>query len=441
MIRLLLAICFSALCAQAQLVLSPAGTITLPAIYATDTYDMKVNLVNTGAQSVTLTTLSIAGTALSLLDRPPTPRQLAVGESLPFTVRFAPLDPGSFSGVLQAGTLTTFVIGKSLAGATLFAGDAAVHLPDGIDFGILEPGVGVSRRFSLRNLLKQPVTTKSISVSGDFKLVTGTAGPFTLAPGEAVNFEIAAEAMHEGVVAGTLMVDDRQFPLTARAMIPPLPKPGIVFRDAAVTSAQQSRLSISLAEPSRVAAGGSVEFAFELLTNGLAGDPGVLFPASGTRSLGFTVEKGDTVARFGSLNYADFQTGTTAGALVFRIRFGDFLETATLAIAPEKIGVDRLRGARTAKSVDVEVTGFDNTRSASKLAFTFYARDGRAVSFGAINVDATDSFRSYFATAALGGMFSLKASFPVTGSPEEIDSVEMELVNSQGNTRTERLKF
>ena len=38
-------------------------------------------------------------------------------------------------------------------------------------------------------------------------------------------------------------------------------------------------------------------------------------------------------------------------------------------------------------------------------------------------------------------MFSLKASFPVTGSPEEIDSVEMELVNSQGNTRTERLKF
>ena len=79
--------------------------------------------------------------------------------------------------------------------------------------------------------------------------------------------------------------------------------------------------------------------------------------------------------------------------------------------------------------------------SASKLAFTFYARDGRAVSFGAINVDATDSFRSYFATAALGGMFSLKASFPVTGSPDEIDSVEMELVNSQGNTRTERIKF
>ncbi|MDQ6699011.1 MAG: choice-of-anchor D domain-containing protein [Acidobacteriota bacterium] len=441
MIRVLLAMCFGGVLAQAQLVLSPAGTITLPAIYATDTYDLKINLVNTGAQSVTLATLSIAGTAFTLPDRPPTPRQIAVGESLAFTVRFAPLDPGSFSGVLQAGTLASFVIGRSVAGATLFASEKAVHLPDGIDFGILEPGVAVSRRFSLRNLLKQPVTTASLSVAGDFRLSTGTAGPFTLAPGATVDFEIEAQAAREGVVAGTLVVDDRRFPLTARALIPPLPKPAIVFRDAAVTSAQQSRLSISLAEPARAAGAGSVEFAFELLTNGLAGDPGVLFPASGTRSLNFTVEKGDTTARFGSLNYAEFQTGTTAGNLVLRIRFGDFLETAALAIAPEKIGVDRLRATRTGKGVDVEATGFDNTRSASKLAFTFYARDGRAVSFGAINVDATDSFRAYFATAALGGMFSLKASFPVTGSPDEIDSVEMELVNSQGNTRTERVKF
>ena len=165
------------------------------------------------------------------------------------------------------------------------------------------------------------------------------------------------------------------------------------------------------------------------------------FPASGTRSIPFTVEPGDTLVRFGAATYADYQTGTIAGDLVFRIRFGDYLGTATQTVAPALIAIDHVSATRGGSEIDVVITGFDNTRSASKLTFTFYGRDGAAISPGAIPVDATDGFHSWFATSGLGGMFSLKAAFPVTGAADQIAGVELDLVNSQGTTHTQRVTF
>ncbi|MGI8990206.1 MAG: choice-of-anchor D domain-containing protein [Bryobacteraceae bacterium] len=446
MIRLWIAGVLLAASLPAQLALNPSGTITLPTVYAPDFSETKVNLINAGTQSVTLATLSIGGTAFSIPDAPATPRQLAAGESLPFTVRFTPVDAGSFSAVLQAGSLTAFVLAKSLAAPALFVDGGPVHQPGSVDFGTVETGVPVTRHFSLRNLLRQPLAIGILAATGDFHLMAAPPLPIALAPGDSIDFDIAAKPMQPGAFAGALLIDDRSFTLSGIAADRPPPLPQIVFRDAQVKSAQQSRLSVSLSEPARVAAAGSVEFAFELLTNGLAGDPGVLFPASGTRSIGFTVAPGDTLARFGASNFADFQTGTTSGNLVFRIRFGDFLDTATLVVPPDVAGVDQIRATRAAAGIAVEVIGFDNTRSASRLAFTFFDNDGNTVNGNTVNgsaisVDATDAFHGYFQTSGLGGMFALTASFPVTGGADRIAGVQVDLVNSQGSAHSQRVSF
>ncbi len=444
MIRLWIAVALLTASLPAQLALNPTGTITLPTVYANDFSEIKINLINTGNQSVTVATLSIGGTAFSIPDAPITPRQLAAGESLPFTVHFAPVDAGSFSAVLQAGSLTAFVLGKSIAAPALFVDGGAVREPGLIDFGIVETGASAARHFSVRNLLRQPLTIGAIAATGDFHLILAMSAapplPIALAPGDSIDFDIAAQPTQAGALAGALLIDDRSFTLSGIAADRPPPLPQIVFRDAQVKSAQQSRLSVGLSEPARVAATGSVEFAFELLTNGLAGDPGVLFPASGTRSIAFTVAPGDTLARFGAGSFADFQTGTTSGNLVFRIRFGDFLDTATLTVPPDVVGIDQIRATRAAAGINVEVTGFDNTRSASKLAFTFFDKDGNAAA-PAIPVDAADAFRGYFQTAGLGGMFALTASFPVSGGADRIAGVQVDLINSQGTAHSQRASF
>ncbi len=440
MIRLWVAGALLAASLPAQLALNPPGAITLPTVYVTDVSEIRVNLTNTGTQSVTVATLSIGGTAFSIPDAPALPRQLAVGESLPFTLHFAPTDAGSFSAVLQAGSITAFVLAKSLAAPALFVDGIAVHQPGAIDFGIVETGASATRHFSVQNLLRQAVTIGTLAATGGFHLIAASPLPIALAPGDSIDFNIAAQPIQAGPIAGTLLIDDRSFTLSGIAVDRPPPVPQMVFRDAQITSAQQSRVSVSLSEPARGAAAGSVEFAFELLTNGLAGDPGVLFPASGTRSIAFTVEPGDTLARFGAANFADFQTGTTSGNLVFRIRFGDFLDTATLVVPPAIVGFDQLRATRAAAGIAVVLAGFDNTRSASKLAFTFFDKDGNPMA-PAIPVDATDAFRSYFQTAGLGGMFALTASFPVSGGSDRITAVQLDLVNSQGAAHSQRVSF
>ena len=341
----------TALSLPAQLVLRSgadqvSGTLTLPPLYASDIYETKLTLVNTASQTVSVTTLSIAGAGFTLPAAPLVPLQLTAGASLQFTLRFAPTDAGSFSGVLQAGTLTIFVLGTAQPSTTLYVDGLAVQPPTAINFGNIETGTVAMRHFSLRNLTRQPITVATLAVTGDFAFATVIKPPYTFAPGNFVEFDIIAQPLTPGALAGSIVIDRRVFSLTGSAFTRPLPTPTILFRDTEVKSAQTGRLSVSLSEPARVSLAGSVEFAFELLTNGLAGDPGVAFPASGTRSIPFTVEPGDTLVRFGAATYADYQTGTIAGDLVFRIRFGDYLGTATQTVAPALIGIDHVSATR-----------------------------------------------------------------------------------------------
>lgn len=116
------------------------------------------------------------------------------------------------------------------------------------------------------------------------------------------------------------------------------------------------------------------------------------------------------------------------------------IATQTIPLAPDRVNVDRITLNRGAASLDVQLSGYDNTRSASVLNFIFYDLAGKQLG-APVSVTATAGFQQYFNAANLGGMFALDAVFPVTGNTATIDSVQVEIVNTAGIAQTPRTKF
>jgi hypothetical protein len=182
-----------------------------------------------------------------------------------------------------------------------------------------------------------------------------------------------------------------------------------------------------------------VTLSFEAQTAGEL-DPCIVF-ANGRQTVNFTFNKGDTAANFGGASSAAFQTGTTAGTLMLAAQIGGAVSQQNVVIAPAVIGVAAVTGARQTSGVSVNVTGFDNTRTAGMLSFTFYDSAGNVIAPGAIGYDSKAAFSSYFAGSDDGGQFALEAYFPVNGDPSSVSGFTVQLVNSAGTATTARTSF
>jgi hypothetical protein len=373
--------------------------------------------------------------------RPPTlPRQLAPGGSISFTLHFAPTDPGSYSAFLQAGTRSVLMLAKALASATLFAQGHAVYSPGPIDFGAMEALSVQTRRFTLRNQLHQPVTVSQVAVAGAFQIAAAPDLPLTLAPGESGDLQISVTPAQAGSLTGTLRIDNKIFQLLATATAPPLPNPSITLINPNLASGVQRELQIQLDAPARASGAGIVNLSFEPATSGIPVDPAIVLSSGGATAV-FNVEPGDLVARFGAKNTLGFQTGTTAGTLVFRVDLGGATSTVRAAVPAAAVGIDSVNARRTSAGVEVQISGFDNTRSASQLTFRFYDRTGVSLTPAGIVVEIVDQFSGYFQSSVLGGIFSVKADFPVSGAADRIGGVELDLVNSAGTVHSDRVLF
>jgi hypothetical protein len=136
-----------------------------------------------------------------------------------------------------------------------------------------------------------------------------------------------------------------------------------------------------------------------------------------------------------------FQTGTSAGVLTFTAQIGGSTGQQSVTIAAAPPGISTAQGVRSAGTLAVSITGFDNTRSLGALSFTFYDAAGNPIAPGAIRTDATADFAQFFAISGLGGVFLLRAEFPVNGNAAMVASFEATLTNSAGSTPIQRLSF
>lgn len=422
-----------------------SGLVDVGTVEAGDRLETTFRIRNVGLAPVPLQTPKVEGTGFLKIFTSPLPPTLGPGATLDFLVRFQPPSAGSYSANLTVNSQVTVLRGAAAPGATVSVQQGAtlsvLIWGSTVDFGSIERDARATRRFLLEN--QNPAALNvPVAVSGEsFRGPLGIAAPVNLKARDAVVFEIAFEPQGTGPQQGALEVGRRTFQLLGTSAEPPLPKPQIVLQPSVMRSSQQVNLSVRLAAVSRTSGSGQARIEFVPSVPGAASDTAIQFLATGSRVANFTVSPGEDVARFDGRTEITFQTGTTAGALVFTVLLGGFTEKATLTVAPAPLSISSTRATRSAKSLEVQVTGFDNTRSVSQLAFTFFDRADSQVEPGRIVVDASGDFRRYFDTSEAGGMFTLRAVFPVTGDAAQILAVEVEMTSALGTTHSGRVRF
>jgi P pilus assembly chaperone PapD len=436
-------------CAQLQLFVAPpnsetavAGVYDLGKTSVGDQLDTRFRIRNMGAAAVSLTSLRAAGSGFSLFGQPTLPHLVAPGSNVDFTVRFAPQSFGTYSANLSVNGTSLLLTGSAAAGAVLTNGSTTLISGATIDVGRAERGSSVSLKLQLKNPGTSPITVQSIAVTGAAFRLNDLALPMRLDAGASRDLEVTFTPVNAGVATGTLTLDDRKYTLTGAGSEPLLPRPSVVLDPVLISSGQQGRASVRFATASPGAGRGKLTLTFRPL-NGTDNDAAIQFVSSASRTVDLAVTQGSALATIGTgtATEAVFQTGTTAGTIVFTVEMGGYTEQTSLAISPATVSVNTARGTRTAAGLELDLSGFDNSRTVSQLAFTFYDRSGSMLQPGAIRVDGTNDFRQFFAGSNLGGVFSLKASFPVTGDSSMIGSAEVELTNSTGVGKSQRVQF
>jgi hypothetical protein len=258
-------------------------------------------------------------------------------------------------------------------------------------------------------------------------------------PSASAVIEIQFSPAAAGVFSGVLILGGQSYALAGTGVVPLLPLPSIVLTLAQADSAQQGTVAVNLTAPSQTFATGTLTLSFVPAAS-ISGavDPGIAF-ASGGQSVTFNVLIGATQGAFGSANTLAFQTGTTAGVLTVTVVLGTNTAEQSVSILPAAVSLTAAQGEVSASSLEVDLTGFDNTRTAGALAFTFFDAAGNEIAT-TIQASGSAAFAAYFQSSA-GGTFVLKAVFPVQGGTSQIASFQAKVTNSAGSTTTARTNF
>lgn len=449
--RLFLAACLLAAPALAQVQLfqwngtaeTPVGSIyQLAPVSPGDAPTVEFHLRNTGTGAATFQTLSVAGANFKIVATQTLPFVIAPGAYAGFIVGFSPDAVGSYSASLQVNSIAVILRGSAVAAASLQLGGATLTAGATVDFGKIEQGTTAAQSFTLSNPSASPLTVSSVKVSGTgFQGPTGISSPLTLSPGQSIPFQIVFAPSLGGTFAGTLAIDQRTFNLTGVGLVPALPSASITLAAPNAASAQQMSIGVKLSAASKIPSTGTLIMEFHPAVAGVADDPAVQFLSGPTRAATVTIQAGDSIARFGAATQLQFQTGTTAGTILFTLTLPNSTSQSSLTVAPSSPGIDLSTGVLRTSDLDIGLAGFDNTRTLSQLAFTFYDRTGKLLAPGRITTDVTNSFAALYKTSPAGGSFALRATFPIIGDPTKVGGVNVEVMNQAGVTKLQRISF
>jgi hypothetical protein len=416
----------------------------LGSIQVGDSTEIRFHARNTTAAPLALERLRVSGAGFTLSSAPDLPFVVAASKYVEFRVRFTAATVAAYSAFLTVNEAQVLLRISAVPGATVSLVDdqigALLTAGATIDFGRVQKGHPATRQLRIANGGTSALTVQTCQATGTAFHLAGLNCPAVLGPGDAALLTVTFDPPVTGAHSGTLTIDNRSFLLSGVGFAPPLPRPSIQF-DSTLTSGIQRRLAIHLASVSETAGTGTVTLDFQPLNAAFGDDPSIRFTSTGSRTLSFTVNEGDTLATFPTGVDTTFQTGTTAGTISFRVKLGDYDEQFTFPIAPAAVSIDSASATRRAGNLDVTFTAYDNTRTAGRMSFTFYDTSGRMIQPGAIRADWSDSFASYFRFSKVGGSFVLRATFPVSGDTSLIGGVEVEITNSVSTTRTERISF
>jgi hypothetical protein len=403
-----------------------------------DTIETQFRVHNTGSQSAPLAvSLSGEGFTIQCLPAPYVPPN----EESAFCVDFTPTIFGSFSAILDVNNISITLTGSAVAVAALTVSGSQTPLQAGaiVDFGSVVVSQPQTQTFTFSNAYSSTLTVNSVAVSGaGFSGPTGAKFPLQVGPGQQPTFKVTFTPQSGTPYQGTLTVDGRIFNLVGQGLDPPLPSASIVFASNLGASAQQNSITIPLAAVSPISGNGTLTMAFQPSVAGVIDDAAIQFLSGPFRKATVAIAKGASSATIGGQSSMAFQTGTTTGTITFTLTLeSNAPQQSTLTIPASPVNLDTATAVRLLGSLNVAFAGFDNTYTASQLAFTFYDLKGNALPQGVIDVNAGTDFQQYFSTTQAGGMFQLLATFPVSGDTSQIGSVTAQITNSAGATTTQ----
>lgn len=411
-----------------------------------DKIAMRFHVRNTGDAAVVLQKPALSGNAFAIQSAPEFPYTLSpyAGPSseAEIDVAFTPTTIGHYTATLAIGNLSIDLEGAAAVSAVVTVGNGSTPLTGGapVNFGKVDVGSTAKQTLVLSNSTGAGILVSDVSVTGTgFSLVPGLILPIQINPSQKVSFQVAFAPQAGIPYQGTLSVDGRAFPLMGTGLAAALPAASLVFGPGAVASGQTNNLSIALAEASQTTGNGTLKMSFQPSVAGAtqANDPAIQFFPVPAYQESVSIAKGSTAAMIDGQSSMQFQTGTTAGTITFTLTIEDHTpQQTTLTIPPAVVALDEVTAVRLPGEVDVAVQGFDNTYTASQLAFTFFDLKGAAIPGGAVTTDASSEFQPYFKSTQYGGMFRLLLKFPVTGSTAAIGSVSVGITNSAGTTTT-----
>jgi hypothetical protein len=450
------------------------GTVALGGVA-----DVQFQLANTGSTAIYLTSLALAGPTAPT--SPSTPyfsvvcslspelcgaastQQLPIlinpTGTLDFTVQFEPFQLGSPSAnmtIAAGNTITVVVSGTGVPGLTVLWNGQPLGGGQTVSFGDVSVGSSQTIALSLANQTSSPLTVPTIPTltGGSFSLAGSALAAPTVAAGVSAELDVIFTPAAAGPQQAILTIGLSTYPLVGTGVAPPplvFPAPSIQITLATPASAQQGSISVSLASPSASSGSGTITLAFRSAVAGVSDDPTITF-ADGTRSATFTVAESASIGQFTGGPSVSFGTGTTAGTLTFTVTLGSNTAQANVTIPAAVIGIDAAVAARnvecdpgliycTSTNVQLQINGWDNTRSASQLVFTFFNSAGVEISPSPITVAAGTAFKQYFAGSDMGGVFGLSAFFPLTGDSDLVVAAVVQLTNSGGAAQSDQITF
>lgn len=394
-------------------------SFTLPPTAPGDTIDVRFRLRNPSATSITISRLSVEVSAFKIVNQFFPPHVVAPAGFADFSLRFAPTQAGPHTATLHVNDFLVALSANSAAGPT-------VELEDPAGWRMLVMGAivelgSVERQTTLKRRLRVTPAAATAVAGANFTLVP-TSDP-TIS-------EILFTSELASTTTAVLSVDTRRFTLRATATGFVLPRPSIATPPASLEPATQQKVLIRLSTPARATVLGSATLTFTPQSS-MPDEPAIAFLPQLIRTVPLQFAEGASEMEL------TFQTGTTAGSVTIQVAVGTASAEVRFTLPARPL---TLTATRASGTPEVLLTGYDNTRSVSKVAFTWYLKTGQTAAPGRMEVDVAGQFRDYF-TQNPGGAFQLRARFSVSGTASELDGVEVEITSARGVVQTGRLKL
>jgi hypothetical protein len=276
-------------------------------------------------------------------------------------------------------------------------------------------------------------TLDSGSLPGGITL--DATGALAGTPTAAGQFSFTVRATDSGGVTGTIAYQ-------LKVTTPPPIAPTITGVTDTEPPAQQPALSVQLGDVYPLPLDGTMTLAFAPAAGNVV-DPAIKF-SNGQTTVNFTIPAGQLDAVFPDASLS-LGTGTVAGTITLTLAFQADGQDVTPNPAPTRVitipaqapVITKVTASHTGSGIEVDITGFSNTRDMTSATFTFQAAAGTTLTNSQVTVTADQLFATWYSdptSTTYGSLFTFAQPFTLSGNTSGIAGVSVTLTNPQGTS-------